>query len=246
MIDSKKIRKIIITASALLAIALVSWLLYDNLVFRFKSTSPDLSSVATSSVHIKACVSQPIKTVGEVSFNNTPLDSSDFTVEGRCIKIPLEDLSEKQVYTVKIERVESKWFANKIPEVSFSFTPRYIEFSRLSTDQQKAQINASNSNQIDDPFLNNTFPIITDTFVLEIENGGDGKTVFLDVTILSEVPDYDNGGKITRVSDSEAEKVRADVVKLIKDRGGSIDKYFVTYSNSYLNEKYGSSIGTDH
>lgn len=246
MIDSKNIRKIIIVVSVLTALALISWLLYDNLVFRFKSTSPDLSNVATSSTHLKVCVSQPIKTVGKVSFNNTPLDSSAFTVEGKCIEIPFEDLSEEQTYTVKVERVESQWFTNKIFEISFSFTPRYIEFSRLSKDQQKAQIDSSNSNQIDDPFLNGMFPIITDTFVLEIENAGDGKTVYLDVSILSEIPDYDNGGKIARVSDSEAEKIHTDVVKLIKDKGGSIDRYVVTYSNEYLNKKYGSPEGTDH
>ncbi len=236
MSNAKNIRKIFVVV-VVLTVVLISWLLYDNLMFRFKSTSPNLSSIATSSTYIDVCVSQPIETVGGVTLRS-PSQALDVKIVGKCIRIPLQDLKEGENYNIKIEGIESKWFDNKIPEISFDFTPRYIEFSRLPADQQKAQVDSSNSYQVDDPFLNNVFPIITDTFILDIKNGDDGKTVFLDVTILSEVPDYDNGGRITRVSNDKAEMIYAEVLKLVKDKGGSIDKYIVTYSNDYLNKKY--------
>lgn len=232
-------RKLLVLSIVGIVLLIGGYITYDKLVFRLKSTSPDTSQVATVSVFIKLNFSQPIKSVGKIELDSNPVD---FTIDGSSVKVILPDLIEDKLYKLTFSDINSNWFNKKIPNKSISFTPIYKDYESLSDEQKNALISESSSGQINDPFLNNGFPILTDGFKLDVSNLGDGKSIVVNVTFLKEIPDYDNGGRITQLSKSEADKLRDEVYKKIKSLNGSPDKYLIYYSNNYLNAKYNKSL----
>lgn len=228
-------------------ILIVSLLIIDKLVFRLTHTTPALSNIATSSVSIKLSFSQPISSVGGITINNRKI--SDVFLDQGNIIIPLSSLVlvAETNYQLLVSDIQSAWFNNRIDKLSKTLTVKYIDFNQLSSDERKAQVDNSNSGQIDDPFLTNSFPIIDKDYRYQIEatNLGDRKNISLYVTFFDEVPNYDQGGKVNQLSNSVAEEYRKDVFKTIREYKGDPDKYIITYSNLYLNSKYEPHIHSD-
>lgn len=234
-----KLSKKTIVLIILISIGLLTaYLLFDNLVFRLKSTDPALDEVATSSITITLKYSQPIRSIGTVYIDNLPVN--DITISGKSVTVSLStiELLQDSVHNIKIDSVTSKWFGKSINNANYTLKATYVDFSNLSEEQQKIQTNKSDSNQSNDPFLNNVFPIVADNYQIESTKTVDDREIYLDVTFFDEVPDYDNGGKVTQLSDDVAEKYRTDVIQKIKSLSGSPEDYIITYSNLHLNTKY--------
>lgn len=221
-----------------LVVLLMVFVLYDNLYFRLKSTTPPMGQFADSSVQISYHFSQPIKSVGAVKINNNTVN--DVVIDGSVVTVPLEfDLEKDVKYSIEIQSIESDWFGNKIELIKRSFTPQYIDFNKLSDEERKVQVDASNSGQVDDPFIDdNVFPIFNGRWQIDATVITDNRSVVLNVKFFEEVPDYDNGGASQQVSNEVAEKYRKQVLNEIKKRGADPKDYTIVYSNQYLHEKY--------
>jgi hypothetical protein len=231
-------KNILIVAGAILSL-MILYIAYDNLHFHVKSTSPDVNSVATSTIELQYHFSQPVKAVESVVINDTDVTSS-VTINNKTINIPLSDLDSETTYSVTLKAVQSEWFNAKINSTTDSFVPKYIDFKDLPDEQQQRQISASNSGQVDDPFVSdNVFPIFNQRWQIEATVIPSDRTTVLTVKFFSEVPDYDNGGAVTQVSNDTAEQYRNEVLAEIKERGGDPDDYRIIYqTNKYLYEKY--------
>lgn len=197
-----------------------------------------MDKFADSSVQINFHFSQPIESVGGVLINNREVGNVD--VGGSTVKVPIDIELEKGItYSIEIRSIKSKWFWNEIDLIKSSFTPQYIEFNKLSPDEQKDQIDSSNSGQVDDPFIDsNVFPIFNDRWQIDATVVNDSRSVILNVIFFEEVPDYDNGGVVKKVSDGVAERYRQEVLNEIKKRGANPKDYTIIYANEYLYEKY--------
>lgn len=238
---AKQIRQLLIIGGASLFVLIGAWLAYDNLLFRLKSTTPASNEVATISPYVDFYFSQPIERVGEVSFSlNENKFPVDYTIEDRRVRVILpQNLAAELDYKLQLSNIQSGWFGNKITNETFAFTPIQQDFASLPADQRQELINQTNSGQINDPFLNNIFPITDgESLMIKATNGGDGKTVFIDITFYAEIRDADTG-VATQLPNDKAEELRAKALELIKQKGGKrFDNYFITYSNDYLNQKY--------
>lgn len=232
-------RKIIILTSIILLLIFALFFI-DKLIFRQTSTDPDLNNVPTSATSIRIYFSQPIKSVGDVYINSNAI--GDYSLEGSVLDISLQGttLVEDNEYEITINDITSQWFNQKIDTVTKSFTVKYVDFNEQSTQQKKDQVDKSNSGQINDPFLNNPFPIVDDKnrYMIDIVNTGNTDTVQVSLTFLEEVPDYDNGGAVSQISDDQAELYRKSAFEKIKQLGGTPDNYIFLYSNRYLSDKY--------
>lgn len=236
-----KTRSLLLTVLAGMVIVVGLLLAYDNLVFRLKSTDPRPEQVATTASYVDFNFSQPIKQIGSATITtkeNTTTQGT--TINGRTVRVQLPNpLTANQVYVIHLKQVQSQWLNNSIADLPYTFTPTYQDFNTLSPDQQKASVDKSNSGQIDDPFLNNYFPLRDPdgNFMIEAVNEGDGKTISVDITFLAEVYSPDTGTKAQLPAD-QAEALRTKALQMIKDNHGNPDKYLIRYSNDYLNQKY--------
>ena len=227
---------------AFIAVALISivFIAYDNLSFRVKDVSPSLSNMPDSATEIRFNFSQPIESVGSVVINDEELNVE---IRGKTVAIPVGGLLESDVlYTVVLNDVKSKWFNNSIQSIGESFTPKYVAYNKLSDKDKRAQIAESNSGQVDDPFISESvFPIFNERWQIDATVNSQLREASLRVKFFEEIPNYDNGGAITRVSNEVAEKYRQEVLAEIKKRNGNPDDYGIFYDNPYLADKYRST-----
>jgi hypothetical protein len=216
-----KYRAAVIGFIALIAVAL---LIFNVLIFRVYEYEPDQNNVPTSARIIRVGFTQPIK------------------LDGRSVIITLtENLTDGRLTTLELKDIDSQWFGASIKTVTTQFTPKYIPYDRLSDEQKRAAVSASDSDQSDDPFLNNSFPLRGEGYSIEASKATAGTQIFVSVTFYKDIPDYDVSETAVGMSDQEAEAARTKALKTIKDKGGSPDKYVIRYSNSYLNQKYGAA-----
>lgn len=212
---------------------------YNRFVFRMIAAEPDITKIPTSSKSLSFTFSQPVRSIGKTTINNKIIYP---VIKENTVQLPLISLGLKDGDTVRIviENILSTEFNNKIDSFTKVGTVKYVDFSGLSEQEQKKAIDSSNSGQSDDPFMQSVFPILDEQYRYQI----DATTSVIDssmsviITFLSEIPDYDNGGKITQLPDETAEEYRKSALDTIRKRGGNPDKYTITYSNNYLNNKY--------
>ncbi len=219
------------------------FIVYDNLHFRLRSTSPSLESVATSSVEIKYHFSQPVDSIRSATLNGSDITNA-IEINNKTVSIPIDvSLSDSSTYEIVLKSVDSKWFDNTIESIKRSFTPKYIDFNKLSDDEKKAQIDESSSGQVDDNFIdNNVFPIFNERWQIEATVVKSDRVAILEVSFFEEIPDYDNGGVIKQVADNIANQYEKEVINEIKKRGGNPENYTIVYkTNKYLYEKYNDS-----
>ena len=232
-------KKQIIALVATLLLLTVSFIAFDILSFRLKSTTPDRLAVATITPYVEFTFSQPIDSVREVT-----LVTGDSTVElerdinDKTIKTKFEGtLVENAVYNLTLKDVRSKWFDGVIPEVTYTFVPTYRDFNTIPEEQRQELNRPSNSGQINDPFLNNQFPLATDEFYVDVNRYEGEQKLNVEVVILAEVYSPDTGTQ-AQVSDEKAEELHTKALEFIKKHGGKPENYIISYSNAYLNKKY--------
>lgn len=242
MIDVNKYltrQNIIRTAFALIAVVVV-FVCYDNLVFRLKEVSPSLSNMPDSSTEIRFHFSQPLASVKSASIDD---EDSKVEINGKTVVVTLNNrLKSGRKYSIVLNDIKSKWLDGRIATINKSFTPRYVEFDKLSDEEKKAQIAKSNSGQVDDPFIaNSVFPIFNTRWQIDATVISERREAYLNVKFFEEIPDYDNNGVVKRVSNETAEKYRTEVLNEIKKRKGNPDQYEIFYDNPYLANKYRST-----
>jgi len=245
MMQTYLTRKNFVISLIAIGVLIGIFIAFDNLVFRLKSTDPSLDRVATSSIEITYYFSQPVKSVGSVIFNGNDI-TSDAVVDDKTIKVQFgKVLSKNSTYTITLQDIESKWFNNKINSLKSNFTAKYVDFNKLSDSEKKAQIDASNSGQVDDKFINeNVFPILKEHWQISATVIPSDRVTVLEVEFLDEIPDYDRGGVSQQLPNDLADKYRLEVLEEIKKRGGNPDDYKIIYkTNTYLYEKYSQSKG---
>jgi hypothetical protein len=234
-----KYRAAVIGFIALIAVAL---LIFNVLIFRVYEYEPDQNNVPTSARIIRVGFTQPIKQIGTITLDGAEVNQEQIELDGRSVIITLtENLTDGRLTTLELKDIDSQWFGASIKTVTTQFTPKYIPYDRLSDEQKRAAVSASDSDQSDDPFLNNSFPLRGEGYSIEASKATAGTQIFVSVTFYKDIPDYDVSETAVGMSDQEAEAARTKALKTIKDKGGSPDKYVIRYSNSYLNQKYGAA-----
>ncbi|MGB3946303.1 MAG: hypothetical protein WBK76_05735 [Candidatus Saccharimonadales bacterium] len=231
------IRKYAVRIGLVLAALLVAFVLYDNLAFRLKSTSPSLSNVADSSTEIRLYFSQPVKSIGKVTFNEATITPR---VNGKEVIVSFDrTLIKNADYSLVVKDVTSEWFDMKIQSIERSFTPKYVPYDKLPAEQKKVQVDNSNSGQVDDSFISkNAFPVFNERWQIDAVVDTTVRTAILNVKFFEEIPNYDQGGVVTRVSNETAETYRREVLQKITDDGGDPANYTIVFDNPYLYEKY--------
>lgn len=223
-----------------LGLITVGLLLYNVLIFRVSGTSPALSEVPSSSRLMKLTFTQPVRSIEGVEIGGKAITDEDISVDGNTVSIdiPSTSLEKDTLTSVRFSKATSAWFGLTVNDFVRQFTPRYIPFNKLSKEQQAAAVNASNSGQSNDPFLNNSFPIITDDFTIQASKGYTSDVVFVSVTFSKDIPDYDTSNQPAGMTEAEAETLRSAALDTIRKYKGKPENYAISYSNEYLNEKY--------
>lgn len=233
-------RRNIILTILFVVVAIAMFVAFDNLVFRLKSISPSLENMPDSATELRLHFSQPVESIGDVSLNDTVISPK---INDRLVIIPLGRTLESDTdYMLVIKDVKSKWFSSSIASIKRDFTAKYVAFNQLSEEERESQIKQSNSGQVDDAFIsNNVFPIFNERWQIDATVDTTEQKAFLNVKFFDEVPNYDNGGEVTRVSNDTAEKYRKEVLDEIVKRKGNPSDYQIFYDNPYLADKYPST-----
>lgn len=229
---------------ALFALVVIGLLVYNFVFFRVSGVSPSLSNMPSSARLVRMEFTQPIKSVEGVELAGQPVFDEDIKIEGRSllITVPVSGFEADTLTSIRFTKVTSEWFGFTISNYLKRFTPTYIPFNELSKEQQTAMITASDSNQSDDPFLNNSFPIWTDDYSIEASKDTDSSDISVVINFSKDIPDYDVSPSATGVTGEEAERLRDAALATIRDKGGDPEKYSITYGNVYLTEKYTNSL----
>ncbi len=233
---SKYKRYIIVVLSLLL----LGLLIYNVAIFRITGIDPSLSEMPSSARLIRIDFTQPIKSVEGMEIAGQSVFDESIRIDGRTmyVTVPVSGFDADKLTSIRFKTVTSKWFGLTVSDYLKRFTPRYIEYNELSDEQQAAMIQASDSYQSDDPFLNNKFPIWTDDYSIEASKDTNSSDISVVISFSDDIPDYDVSSSVSGPTGEEAERLRDAALQTIKDKGGDPEKYSITYSNTYLTEKY--------
>lgn len=211
---------------------------FFTLSFRVTKTTPDSNLFPTVTPWIDIYASKDIEKVERIILNDK--DISEFTsIEGNRIRVSNEVLfQEDKHYFLKLLNITAK--NGKKIQYTYNFTPVNMPFSQLPEEVKQATIQKSSSGQVNDPFFNNSFPLIDSDYEFEVDvirTDGALRGKQLKVIFLSEVFDYDTNSKQS-LPDDQAEQLRTKVLKYIESRGGKPNEYEIHYENTYLETKY--------
>lgn len=231
----KNTRILIISALATIIALTIGWLTLDGLMLRLTATNPTSDKVSTVAPFIDFYFNHNIEKIDSAKLDNNKIDTK---ITNNQIRIMLpKDLSSQSEHAITIQGVKSSF--RSIGSVTFKFTPKYIEYKELPEDTRKYLTNESNSGQIDDPFLDNAFPItpVTEDFTIDFTTNNYTNRAEITVSFLAEAPN-DETGETPQLSNEEAERMRTRLLDYIKSQQGKPENYDITYSNLYLNKKY--------
>lgn len=233
-------KKNILIAIVILFTIIIGVVIYYSSTLRLESTDPPLDKVATSTSKIKFTFSQPLTSIESIKVDDTELSDIEINDNSALVSLNAISLVKDRDYTLTLTGVKS--INKEITNLTLKMTAKYVDFNELSDEQQKIQVDQSDSGQVNDPFLNNYFPIVREGFeVSRATTYGDGR-VFVFIQLYGDMPDYDNGGELRQVPDELAETYRTQALELIEDSDGTPDKYIIEYSNTYLMSKYGGQF----
>ncbi len=236
-----KLKQILIISGVvvgLLIITAIASLTVESQRFKVIETDPTEDKVSTIAPFVTLTFNEPVKSVGSATLDNTKVTTK---IDDKKVKVLLSNLSAGTKSTLTLKSIESK-SGKKLAEYIYTFTPQYMDFVSLSPEAQKELVNKSSSGQIDgDPFLNIQFP--------HYESTPDGNYIIVlkptvltnGVAVLNVAFTLELGYSETdqpQVPNDVAERLYQHVIATIKRLGGNPDKYEITYSNAYLNEKY--------
>lgn len=231
-------RQIIIMSGIILMVVAIVALAYHLLVFRVTKTIPVNNTFPSFVKYVEVYTSQPIKSVGSVTLNSVPA-TGNVEINGNWLRYNNPDVFTKDTeMTLVIQDVTSE--RGSSIDITYTFTPRYMDFSDVPSEVRERSIDKSSSGQTDDPFFNNYFPIVNRDDSYEIELIYDKTHLterVLYVTFYEEVYDYDTNQQNTLPND-QAEAKRLKVLEQIRSMGGKPENYHIQYANQYLEHKY--------
>lgn len=236
-----KYKRHIIASLVLVALGL---LIYNVAIFRITSINPSLAEMPSSARLIRIDFTQPVKSVEGMEIAGQPIFDESIRIDGRTIfiTVPSSGFEADSLTSIRFKTITSKWFGITTSNYLERFTPKYIPYSKLSNEQQAAMVQASDSNQSDDPFLNNKFPIWTDDYSIEASKDTNSSDISVVINFSKDIPDYDVSSSVSGPTGGEAEQLRDAALATIKDKSGDPERYSITYSNVYLTEKYTNNI----
>lgn len=225
-------------------VIIVGLLIYNVAVFRVFSLSPSPDNMPSSTRLIRIDFTQPVDSIEGVEVANTLIEDDQIEIKGRSVLISLEGeaFEEGEVTSVRFEKATSKWFGFTISGYLQRFIPKYIPFNELSEEQQQAAIDSSDSAQSNDPFLSNNFPIRTDDYSITATKDDTSADISVVIMFAKDIPDYDVSPNAVGVSNEEAERLRDEALKKIRELGGTPEDYSITYTNPYLSEQYTNDL----
>lgn len=242
MIDRSTLTRFAVISGAVLAVILIGAVLYNVLVFRVTSTTPNPNKFPEIAPYIDIYFSKPIKEVEGYTLNDQQSPGT-LTIEDKKLRFTYNSSYIANTdYTLSLKGITST--SGDRMDYIYAFTALYMNFADVPKEIQQASIDESSSGQIDDPFFNNYFPMQTSDFMIEHPRNLESSEELLVVTFLKEVYNYDTNTRVT-VPDSEAEGLRQKVLDYIKSRGGEPDKYHISYDNEYLENKYSKEHSHD-
>lgn len=236
MIEQNLLKRFVYATVAIIVTVIIIAAAYHLLVFRVTKTTPNPLEFPTITPHIDIYFSKDVKSIGDFIFNGEK-DAGKIDINGNRIRFTFSN-SYNDGYEYKLVLTDIKSSSGDNMDYTYAFTAKYMRYSDVPDDIQKASIEKSSSGQVDDPFFNNYFPMQTSDFQIEHPRNQDNQREVLVVTFLKEVFNYDTNTRVT-VSDEEAEELRKKTLDYIRSRGGTPEKYNISYDNAYLEAKYG-------
>ena len=230
-------RTLFIILGLALGAGIIIALLFFTVVFRVTKITPDKNNFPSFAQYVDVYLSQPVASVDTVQFNGIDA-KKNVTISGNKVRYASNDkFTQDSESTLILKGITSK--NGRKLSVTYSFTPKYIDFNNLPKDVQKESQNKSSSGQQDDPFFNNYFPMVDvdDGFEIEYDTNPDTSAVSLYVTFYSEVFNYDTNQQ-TILPNDQAETMRTKVLDYIKKMGGKPEGYTIHWKNTYLENKY--------
>ncbi len=232
------VKQIVIAIGSLLIILGIVAFTLHILIFRVTKTIPAMNTFPSFVKYVEVYTSQPIKSVESVTLNNQPA-LGRIEINGNWLRYTHPDTFTKDSESTLVFNNVTSMRGSSI-DITYMFTPRYMDFSDVPSEVKDRSISKSSSGQADDPFFNNYFPIISRENSYEIELIYDGVNLSertLYVTFYQEVFDYDTNQQAT-LPNNEAEEKRLKVLEQIKELGGKPENYKIQYANKYLEQKY--------
>lgn len=216
----------IATTIALIVLAYLGFVVYQNFGFRLLDTNPGVGSVATISPFFKINFNKPLN-AKSVSLTTTDGFMNGYSVSGKTITIQLQyPLNENLTYTVHLKSVSSTG-GKIITGQTFTIQPRVMLSSELPKDQQEALINAQDkiTGAVADPIIAH-LPYTTPDFTLSTLISGDEANqshLILEATLYLSNADM---GDPTSAENTYEQEVRSYIQSLKLNP----DKYNIQYT----------------
>ena len=130
-------KKKIIIGLILLSLAVLTFLVYQTLTFRFIGTNPGTNKISVISPYIDVEFSKPLNQDSvALSGENAPISKFDI-VDKKILRIFLTELKLDTRYRIIIESIAAE-DGKQLKNQEISFTTKDIEFDDLPRDQQQA------------------------------------------------------------------------------------------------------------
>ena len=220
----------VIVALILLLFGVVGFVVWQAVTFNVTSINPSLSNISNVQPYLDITVNHPIASADDVKLNDEFVDFE--VVNENTLRVDLGGLDKDAENSISISQIKAKNGAT-LRNLRYTFTARYVAAGKLPEETQKALNNSSNSNQATDKFfLNNTFPINRDGYVIRNETFNYTQPL-LEVTFVEEIAPGP-GQPRPQVSNERALQLQKDLFDFIKAQGGKPESYIIDYSNEYL------------
>lgn len=221
-----RFKKLIPLLVVLVILALGWWLYYAVFTFHVTGTNPKMTAVSMQTPYIKINFSQPISTNNLSVLASDPAIMANYEVSGKQLTINLQSLYNVS-YVVTVKHIQSTKGKN-LDNLTFRFTPQYIEFQNLPKSQQDTLL----KNQDKTPAVNNDpifnyVPHSTLDYNLTavVSNDSQGQsTVGLQAQLLLSAADVNSG------QDAAVATYKQEVLDYLKSVGLNPDKYTITYT----------------
>ncbi len=145
-------KKKLLIVAILLVIGAVGWFVILSLQFRVVSVTPNLKkSIARSTDVVEIRFNKLL--ASNIDYDKTLIDSDDVVVsvrvKGKSLIVDLRNLEDRK-YSFSIKTIKAA-NGQTIPELSYSFSAKYIPFNKLSNAEKNLQLNQTDVDAIEDP-----------------------------------------------------------------------------------------------
>jgi hypothetical protein len=207
--------------------------IFNSQKFRLVNSTPKMGNTIPSSTGtIKLSFNRDLK--NNMSLSTILVDIGErpvvqaMRIEGRDMFLSIIPLEEKTEYTIELRNITST--SNEvIPKTTFSFTPVYVPFDRLSSEQKALEASETDRDNAEDP-LAQYLPYQGDSFYLtsEYTYNDQDESIFI---VNNEA--FLSASEVTESRSSVIERYESKVKSFIRSKGLDPSKYIIRTS---LNE----------